>query len=60
MILTIEWLLHIFRSRLSNRLEGPKYSISYPFVNDNNHFFIGAWYGRILFLLFPFPLLPNY
>ena len=60
MIPTIEWLSHIFRSRLSNRLEGPKHSINHPFVNDDIHFFIGAWYGRILFLLFPSPLLPNY
>ena len=60
MILTIEWLLHIFWNGLSHRLKGPKHSISHPVVNDSIHFFIGAWYGRVLFLLFPFPLPPNY
>ena len=59
MISTIKGLSHIFRSRLSDRLERPKHSISHPFVNDSIHFFIGAWYGRVLFLLFPFSLLPN-
>ena len=59
MILTIKGFLHIFLSRLTDRLKGPKHSINHPFVDDGIHFFIGAWYGRILFL-FPFPLLPNY
>ena len=60
MIPTIKGFSYVFLSRLMDRLEGPKHSINYPFVNDGIHFFISAWYGRILFLLFPFPLLPNY
>jgi len=59
MISTIKGLSHIFQSRLSNRFEGPKHFVSHPFVNDSIHFFIGAWYERVLFLLFPFSLLPN-
>ena len=60
MIPTIKGLSHIFRGRLSARLKGSKHSISHPFVDDRIHFFIGGWNGRILFLFFPFSLLPNY
>ena len=60
MIPKIKGFSHIFWSRLLDRLKGPKYSISYLFVNDSIHFFINAWNRRILFLLFPFSLLPNY
>ena len=60
MIPTIEGLSHVFQSKLSDRLEGPKHSISHPFVNDSIHFFIGAWYGKVLFLFFPFSLLSHH